>query len=108
MNEMAFWIDFALLRNPSNFIDCCNKCDTRPRYAPLFFFWADTTCMLLWMSVRLGWGNSAAIAALVMTPFLAATGSIVGAEARKRTDVQASIAIPAKTDAHVDLTALPN
>ena len=64
--------------------------------------------MLLWMSVRLGWGNSAAIAALAVTPFLAATGAIVGAEARKQTDVRASIAIPAKTDAHVDLTALPD
>jgi hypothetical protein len=64
--------------------------------------------MLLWMSVRLGWGNSAAIAALVITPFLAATGAIVGAEARKQPDAQASIAIPAETDAHVDLTALPN
>jgi len=64
--------------------------------------------MLLWMSVRLGWGNSAAIAALVITPLLAASGAFVGAEARKQTDAQASIPIPAKTDAHVDLTALPN
>jgi hypothetical protein len=64
--------------------------------------------MLLWMSVRLGWGNSAAIAALVLTPFLAATGAIVGADTRKQTDVHASIAIPAKTDAHADLTALPH
>jgi hypothetical protein len=64
--------------------------------------------MLLWMSVRLGWGNSAAIAALVVTPFLAATGAIVGAEARKQPDAQASIAIPAKTGALVNLTALPD
>ena len=62
--------------------------------------------MLLWMSVRLGWGNCAAIAALAITPFLAATGTNVEADTVKRTDVQSSIALPATTDAHAVLTAV--
>ena len=64
--------------------------------------------MLLWISVRLGWGNSAAIAALAIAPFLVAISPFVGADALKRTEVQTSIAIPANTDARADLTALPN
>ena len=83
----------------------------RPEYV-CHLFATGATCMLLWMSVRLGWGNSAAIAALAITPFLtlylAATGASGGADALKPTDIQTSIAIPAKAGLHAEMTVLPN